>query len=302
LGYFFSRRNSQMLRGVSVIRRCRVPQKLAESETSSSVKASRDGSSPAIHRVDQLAVPKLDMERLARYIPTDPKSFLVEEHRLSSSENVTQKVSSILPWVMFGVFAVTPFLVMKYNLTKLSAAKDSAPSAPTEFVPREKFRHISFRDMPEVIDRRKPTLVGMFSDTYHSSVVMVIFREIDRLLDEFKIDTSVAVFDLATVDSHVFTEQYLPSLGPYCQLVTPGNKLFAYSGPFTVEGILGFILGDAKVSPALRVAARESDVRMRNFQKCVFAHRFVHGNTWSVHDTLLVNSLEEAIARCENSN
>ncbi len=259
-----------------------------------------DKNTQSTTRSDGLVVPELRMDRLARYIPTDSSSFMVEDHRLTESERATQTLSTYLPWVIFGVFATVPFLVMKYNLEKLSKASHSPSDQPMKagFRQRAPFRVIQFRDMPEVIERRKPTLVGMFSDNYHSSILLNVFREVDKLFEHYNVETGVVVYDVASADNPDFTSKYPGSLGPYCQLVMPGDRLVDYEGPFTVESLLEFLVGHDKISPDMRESSRASDSRLRLLQQCVFRRRFIDGKKWTVEDVLSVDSLEAALVRC----
>lgn len=248
-------------------------------------------------------VPQLHVDRLARYIPTDTSAFMVEEHRLTGAERATQSISTLLPWLVFGVFATAPFIVMKYNLEKMARVSEERADEPVNdaLFRRSAFRQIQYKDMPEVIESRKPTLVGIFADNYHSSVLVSVLREVDRISDKFSIPTGVVVFDMASVDCSSFTDAYPPALGPYCQLISPGNKLVEYNGAITVEALLDFLVSDARITPAMREEVREGDDRVRGLQKCVFTRRFIQGKTWTVQDTLAVESVEAALARCVQS-
>ena len=142
--------------------------------------------------------------------------------------------------------------------------------------------------MPEIIERRYPTLVGIYSNNYHSVTIPILFKELDGLFDKFKITTSVVVFDANTSDES-FKSKYLPSLAPYCQLVLPGNKLVDYSNRWTVAEIVSFVVPESQQTKCLKDEIALVQEKMNKIQKCMFKSKFVDASK---------DSLDVILAKC----
>jgi len=237
-----------------------------------------------------------NLDPLLRYIPTDPSAFLVEDHRLESAERVSQRISSIFPWIIFGLFAVSPYFVMKYNLEKLGATRDSPAEAPLHKVRRNPFMKITFADLTEILERRKPTLVVIYSSGFHSQVLLLLFRELDDLFSKHGIDYSICVFDHSTADE-TFKSSY--PVAPYCQLVLPGNKVVDYSGLWNASNLVRFILPPSLISDEMKADIVEIESNLELFRDCLFGARFVAGNkAWTSDRSISSESLDSALAEC----
>lgn len=237
---------------------------------------------------------------ISRYVPTDPTAFLVEEHRLTSGEKLIQSVTSVFPWLFLAALGLSPFFVMKYNLNKLSQEVYESP-APRETEGRLSFRHISYSDMPEVIERRNPTLVGVYTDNYHSMIYLPLFREIDSLLGLHKIQCSVCIFPAKSANSDYLT-RYPAGLSPQAQLVLPGNKVVDFEGRWSSGNLLEFLIPDKKITASMKQALTEMDAKVSRLEECVFRRRFAASHAkWTIEDSLASESLDAALARCEIS-
>ena len=222
--------------------------------------------------VNQSAQIRPALTPLSRYIPEGNKSFLVEDHRLSPSERTTQRVSSIIPWIVFGGFAITPFLVMKYNLQKLStnqsasARVDSVAPVPA----RHRFGVFARQDIPELLARRTPTLVCHVSENYHSRVMSKLFEEIDSLFDKFGIKINVALIRCTSLDDE--------SPAPYCEYFVPekgDSNVYHYEGQWNVESLVRFVVPEPKISEAMRESIREIEQEVSRFHTQLFKARFI---------------------------
>lgn len=212
---------------------------------------------------------------IGRYVPTDPSAFLVEGHRLTGSENIVQGISSVLPWIALLFLGVSPFLFMQYNLEKMKSKSTHDEISKPLPVVRGEFRQIEFSDMPEILERRTPTLIVIYSDNYHSMVYLPMLRD----LSEYH---SICVLP-ATSCSKDFISNY-KSL-PHAHLVLPGNRLIEFEGPWDrlPEFILVNHMGD--------------ESRQEEFENCVFKRRFVLKN-WTISDSVNSSSLDDALVRC----
>jgi len=216
---------------------------------------------------------------ISRYVPSDTSSFLVEEHRLTEAEKITQQVSSVTPWLLFGVFAASPFFVMKYHLDRLSTSSDpSLTKSTTEShkPTRYAFKRVKYEDMPEIIERRTPTLVGIVSNNYHSVVVSKMFEEIDSIFEQHGININVILLDATTADGK-FQSTYKPSLAPYCQLITPtatlDRSVVEYEGTWTIDSIMQFVLPGKKDDMHDEIVTRSE--KMAQWHDELFRNRFV---------------------------
>jgi hypothetical protein len=204
---------------------------------------------------------------------------LVEEHRLTEGEKLAQKVSSFTPWMLFAVFATTPFVVMKYHLDRLSNTGGIDPITPTEHkVNRFALKKIRYDDMPEIIERRTPTLVGIASSNYHSNVICKLFEEIDGLFEKYGINVNVVLLDAETGDEQ-FRAKYDPSLAPYCQLISPtrsGEKsVVDYDGIWNIDGIVRFVLSEKQVTPLMVHEMMDRSRSVDDFHRHMFRSKFV---------------------------
>jgi hypothetical protein len=185
---------------------------------------------------------------------------------------------------------------MKYNLEKLGATRDSPAQAPLHQVRRNPFKKITYADMPEILERRKPTLVGIYSSGFHSQVLLVLFRELDNLFSKHGIDCSICVFDHTTADE-TFKSSY--PVAPYCQLVSPGNKVVDYSGLWNASNLVRFILPPSLISDKMQQDIVELESKLELFRDCLFGARFVSGNkAWTSDRSISSESLDSALAEC----
>ena len=243
-----------------------------------------------------------NLDSISRYLPTDPTAFLVEEHRLNPTEKLSQRVTSVTPWLLFGAFACSPFFVMKYNLDKLSASSDGADPEDAlrkKSIGRIPFRHCTYADMPEILERRYSTFVGIYSDNFQSHMAVLVYKELDRLLAKYMIACSVCVFDLDTADS-AFRQQY--PLAPVGQLVQPGNELTDYTGLWNLRGMIEFIARPSQITDGLLRDIAESDAKLNRVQGCLFRRRFAEQDkSRTVADSLNSASLDSILDRCESA-
>lgn len=213
---------------------------------------------------------------ISRYIPSSGKSFLVEEHRLTDSEKTTQKVSAVIPWLVFGAFAITPFFVMKYNLQRLSG-EASVPTGPSKNIPmnsaRYKFGVYTQHEVPELLARRSPTLVCLVSGNYHSQVMSKLFEEIDRFFEAFGIKINVALVHLDDTADPKFRQ-----LAPHCQFFTTqkgDSSIYSYEGPWNVDNIIRFVLPESKITQPMFRSIKESEDRITQIQQTLFKRQFI---------------------------
>jgi hypothetical protein len=235
------------------------------------------------------------IDPLSRYLPTDPTAFLVEDHRLGSAEKVTQTVSSITPWLIFGAFACAPFFVMKYNL-------DSMRNQPRVVLPvtkpktRYQFKQVVFSDMPDILERRFPTFVGGVSNDYHSQILVVLIKELDTLLEKYNIDCSVCILDHRTAPDTFKQEYPLASFG---QLVKPGNQLVDFSGAWNLTDLVKFIVPPSNITDEMIIDIKEREEKLIEFKQCMFRDRFVKmRRDWSISNSLACDSVDTALNKC----
>ncbi len=241
----------------------------------------------------------VELDPLQRYVPTDDKAFLVEDFRLTKTERVSQTVSSVIPWILLVTLGVTPFLAMKYNLERM-ASKDSSISGrvlETKSA-RLPFRVMTFSSVVDILQRRLPTLVSFFDESFHSHVLSLLFREVDRLLSEHSIDVSLCAVPYSSV-SQDFRAKY-PS-APVVHLASPSDgTLFDFEGPWSAEGLVEFILPPSQISNAMRADIKTIEEKVVDFKKCLFAKRFIKKkhDAWTLEDSLNTDSLDLALVKC----
>jgi hypothetical protein len=212
---------------------------------------------------------------ISRYVPSASKSFLVEEHRLTDGEKVTQSISSVLPWLIFGSLAICPFLVMKYNLSRISdvGRPSNLPENSSIATARHKFATFTSADIPELVARRTPTLICLISENYHSRVMCNLFEEMDTIFDKFGIKVNVALVQMSAGD-----DSKMVALAPHCQLIVPkagDGMIYPFSGRWNLEEIIRFVLPEKKVSAQMRQAIQEAHERLWHIHKSMFKKSFV---------------------------
>ena len=213
---------------------------------------------------------------ISRYIPSSGISFLVEEYRLTESEKTTQRVSAILPWLLFCAFAVTPFFVMKYNLQKLyagtSVSTELSKNVGMKSV-RYKFGLFSNKDIPELLSRRSPTLVCLVSENYHSQIMSRLFEEIDGLFEAFGIKINVALVELGD-DADI----NLRKLAPHCQFFTSKQgdaNIYSYEGPWSVSNIIRFVIPEKEITQPMRHSIIDCEDRIASINRDLFRRQFI---------------------------
>jgi len=237
-------------------------------------KAHRSESLSRVHS-ELDVVKKPEFSPLSRYVPSASKSFLVEEHRLTDGEKVTQRISSVLPWLIFGSLAITPFLVMKYNLSRISdvGRPSNLPENSSIATARHKFATFTTADIPELLARRTPTLICLISENYHSRVMSNLFEELDTIFDNFGIKVNVSLVRMSSDD-----DPKMVALAPHCQLIVPkagDGVIYPFSGPWNLEEIIRFVLPEAKITAQMRQSIQEAHERLSHIQKSMFKKCFV---------------------------
>ena len=231
--------------------------------------------SPADHANTVGSLRSPELSPLSRYVPSANKSFLVEEHRLTDSEKVTQKVSSILPWMFLGLFAVSPFLMMKYNLGRFSSHQKDAVTVDNTrtIISRHTFGVYTTADIPELLARRTPTLICFVSENYHSRVVAKLFEEIDAIFNHFGVKVNVALVRMTSID-----DPNMVAVAPHCQLLVPkggDGEVYSFSGLWNLEQIIRFVLPDTKISSPMAQSIHAAHERLARTQKTMFKTHFV---------------------------
>jgi hypothetical protein len=237
-------------------------------------------------------------DSLLRYIPTDSQAFLVENHRLTPAENATQKVTAFLPWILFGLCAVSPFAVMKYNLEKMEVSTTSADKVTTSKPARHPFRAISFQDIQDILQRRTMTLLNIYDDSFHSQVLVLAFREIDRLFLRHGIEVGVCVLPFSS-SSDSFKSKY--PTGPLCQLLNPSNgTVVDFAQGWSTKNLVEFVLPPSRITACMETEIDSVEAKLGEFRKCLFAKRFLDKKhtSWTVQDSVESESVDVAIARC----
>ena len=244
--------------------------------------------------------PASKTDPLARYIPADAKAFLVEDFRLNQSERVSQRISTLAPWVIFLGFVVSPFLVMKYNLDRLGSNKDVDSGRQIRVHSRYPFKRINYKSVPGILERRFPTFLLGVSDNFHSQIIGLFVRELDSLLASHGIDISVCVMDLDSADPSFKSKHHT---APFGQLIIPGGDVVEFPGPWSLRDAFEFLLPSHRVTESMVSDIRESEAKLLRFRKCLFHRRFVKlDRTWSISDSILENtSLDSALNRCESA-
>ena len=272
--------------------KCQVQLRRASESTMSGVQRMYEAGNQISSKV---ANPRLDS--LSRYIPTEARGFLVEDHRLTTSEKASQRVSSVIPWIVLGVLTVSPFLVMQYNLQRLSSTPVNAVSGEEtkNKVPRYAFRRMGFADVPELLSRRFQTFVFAFDDSFHSQVLFFLIKELDQILSSHGIDISVCAVDLGTADSK-FRSRY--PHGPVGHLIEPKDQsLMDFVGRWSARSVVEFLLPESKITPEMQSDLIRLEERTGDFRRCLFRERFINqkGSSSSSID------IDTAIARCAPS-
>lgn len=235
-------------------------------------------------------------DSISRYIPTETRAFLVEDHRLNSTERTSQKVASIIPWALFGFLVVSPFFVMRYNLEKLSIASANTPveMQTKHNLTRPAFRKVSFSEMPEILARRFPSFVFGYDSSFHSQVLYALMRDLDGILSAHGVEISVCAMDLATADSK-FRSQY--PVGPIGQLVVPKDgSVVDFSGAWSARSVVEFLIPSSRISSAMNNDLVRLETRMDGIKRCLFRERFVDKDRGSIPV-----DLDSILARCVDS-
>jgi len=233
---------------------------------------------------------------ISRYIPTDTKAFLVEDHRLTTREKVSQKVSSVFPWILLSVFATAPFFVMKYNLEKLESISKPAESPVVTRISRPHFRRILFADIPDILQRRVPSLVTMLDESFHSQVLVLLFLELDSLFEKYKIDTAVCALPYSSVTPE-FRAQY--PTAPQCQLVKPADgTVIDFQDSWNARNVVEFVIPRTQITDPMAADIAEIESKVQQFRKCLFLKRFIEKKPWTVSDSLDSDSVDSALVRC----
>lgn len=237
---------------------------------------------------------------ISRYLPSEQMAFLVEDRRLTGSERVSQKVSSFLPWFLLGAFAISPFFVMKYNLQRLSSDHESAKAvAPANYAKRSPITHARFSDIPDLIQRRIPSIIYMYDDSFHSRVMLLLFRELDHLLDKHNIAIGISLIPHSSA-THAFRQAY--PVGPMCQFLHPGNgsSVVDFEGPWNARNLLEFVISPSQITPSMLLALESIESKLGQLRRCLFRRRFIEKDIrWLTEDSLEAASVEDALVRCE---
>jgi len=236
---------------------------------------------------------------LSRYLPSDAKAFLVEKNRLDPAERISQGISTAIPWMIFIAFACSPFFVMKYNLDRLESktVNESEPQLVRSL--RTPFRRVSYASIPEIIERRHPTLIFVLSGDFFSVIVGLFAKELDRILDNHGISTSVCVLDYDSADSGFRSRN---PIAPLAHLISPGEKLVEFPGPWNLRAVLDFLVPPSRVSESMVSEVLEAERKLARLRECLFRKRFVEKDqSWTLEASLSENSIESAIVRCETT-
>ncbi len=237
-------------------------------------------------------------DSLLRYLPTDSQAFLVEDHRLTASEKTSQKVSAVIPWILFSVLAVSPFAVMKYNLEKMEVAHQSAEKVSAPVSVRHAFRAISFHDIPDLLQRRVMTLLNIYDESFHSQILILAFREIDRLFSRHGIDVGVCVVPYSS-SSESFRLKY--PTGPICQIIKPADgAVVDFADGWSTRNLVEFVLPPSRISTDMGKDIDEIEAKLGEFRRCLFTKRFLDKkhSAWTVKDSVEADSIDLAIVRC----
>ena len=265
-----------------MFRLARTPRSTLRKNIIPSMKMSEDAIKTEVKPGIESAVREvLKLAPINRYIPTDSSAFLVERHRLTGTENIVQGLSSVLPWVILLVLGVSPLVFMQYNISKMSSLPKLPENAKPALISGE-FKHILFSDMPEILERRSPTLVIIYSDNFQSKVLLPLFRDLSKKFNICIMPSSSA--------SREFLKKYPTELCPFGHLILPDSKLVEYKGPWNAASFFQFL--SLKEDSIL-------DEKLPKFQKCVFKRIFADkAVSWGLDDTLKYDSLDDALTGC----
>ena len=258
---------------------------------------------PNTHTDDRLssALAFNDRSSIARYLPSEQMAFLVEDRRLTGSERVSQKVSSVLPWILLGIFASSPFFVMKYNLERISSDREvvNQEATSSKQMKRPIVTRLQFNDIPDILQRRTPSVIYMYDESFHSRVLLLLFRELDRLLSQHNIDIGICVIPHSS-STPAFRKSY--PVGSICQYVDPanGSSVVDFEGPWNARDLLEFMIPPSQITPAMNVALNRIESKLGEFRQCLFRRKFINKDIqWLTEHSLDAVSVEDALVRCE---
>lgn len=236
------------------------------------------------------------LKDLRRYLPGDAKALLVEEIRLDPSEKVSQRVSSTAPWLLFLFCAGSPFLLMKYNLERLN----SKPQTPSQVCqsPRYPLKKIQYSSVPEILERRNPTFIFCVANDFHSQLLGMFAKELDRILGANGMLTSVCFLDYDSTDDKFKSKFPLPAFG---HLISPGYEVRDFPGPWRLKEVLSFLVPTGSITDSMVSDVTESESKLMRFRECLFKRRFAQiDKSWTFEGIMDQPSLDSAIDKCEN--
>jgi len=188
-----------------------------------------------------------------RYLPAeDPQALLLPPSRLTPAERVWQRVFVALPWAVFACMLATPLFLLRANLPFLqrraedereAAAERSGAVTSADVLPE--FNVVAFAGMPDILERRVPTLVLLFDPaTLASKIWVPAFRDLATALRESGVAVCVSALDLSASPRppDTFLTEYPAALSPHLQLVLPRASdgeagVLDYTGPWTVDAL-----------------------------------------------------------------
>ena len=241
-------------------------------------------------------VDKSSMDPLMRYLPSESQAFLVEDHRLTGSERASQKVSAVFPWMMLMIFAAAPFVIMKYNLNKLGHHVTEKVDDKKTF--RHPFKAITFNELQDILQRRSMTLCNFYDNSFHSQILVLVFREIDNLFSKHGVDVGICAIPIESASEDFKTQH---ETVPVCQLVRPTDgTVVDFTDSWSTRSLVEFVLPPSRISPGMKKDIEEVESKLAEFRKCLFAKRFLDKkhSQWSVSDSVNSDSVDVALARC----